>query len=435
MSLHAGVSQTLSLIRHRFWIPQGRSAVRKVLRSCTVCRRHESGPYKMPLMPPLPAERVSESPPFTCTGVDYFGPLFIKRNKNREKVWVCLYTCLVTRAVHLEMMYDMSTQQFLLGFRRFIARHGKPKKVISDNAAQFKLASDTIYSLWGKILTEDDVISYATNQNIHWDFNVELAPWMGGFYERLVGMVKRSLRKALGKACLTSEHLLTLLKEAEAVINSRPLTYVGDDIHSFMTLTPAHFLSLNPKIGSPSHEQDNSVDSDYNPQITSAERLVVMWKRGLKHIDSFWKIWKEDYLLSLRERSQRSLKGPRTQSPFSANVGDVILIKDDLPRGSWRMGRIMDLVTSRDGQIRSAKVLLPSKKIIGRPLNLLYPLECQVKDPDTNQLGDTRQNPLRNQNDDTGNVTKPDEPPSLIRPKRLAANKAQQRISEQLRDN
>ena len=116
VSLHTGVLQTLSLIRHRFWIPQGRSAVRKVLRSCTVCRRHESGPYKMPLMPPLPAERVSESPPFTYTGVDYFGPLFIKRNKNGEKVWVCLYTCLVTWAFHLEMMYDISTQQFLLGF-------------------------------------------------------------------------------------------------------------------------------------------------------------------------------------------------------------------------------------------------------------------------------------------------------------------------------
>ena len=160
-----------------------------------------------------------------------------------------------------------------------------------------------------------------------------------------------------------------------------------------MTLTPAHFLSLNPKKGSPSYEQDKSVDADYNPQITSAERFVVMKKRGLKHIDRFWKIWKEYYLLSLRERSQRSLKGPRTQSPFSANVGDVILIKDDLPRGSWRMGHIMDLVTSRDGQIRSAKVLLPSKKIIGRPLSLLYPTECQVKDTDTNQLGDTRQNP------------------------------------------
>ena len=76
------------------------------------------------------------------------------------------------------MMHDMSTQQFLLGFRRFVARHGNPRRVISDKAAQFKLASDTIYNLWGEILTEDDVISYATNQNIHWDFNVELAPWI-----------------------------------------------------------------------------------------------------------------------------------------------------------------------------------------------------------------------------------------------------------------
>ena len=98
-------------------------------------------------------------------------------------------------------------------------------------------------------------------------------------------------------------------------------------------------------------------------------------------------MWKEDYLLSQRERSQRSSKGSRTQSPFSANVGDVILIKDDLPRGSWRMGHIMDLVTSRDGEIRSAKVLLPSKKIIGRPLSLLYPIECQVKDTDKKSTG------------------------------------------------
>ena len=96
----------------------------------------------------------------------------------------------MTRTVHLEMMHDMSTQQFLLGFRRFVARHGHPKMVISDNAAQFKLASDTIYNLWGEILTEDDVIPYAKSKNIHWDFHVELVPWMGGFYERLVGIVK-----------------------------------------------------------------------------------------------------------------------------------------------------------------------------------------------------------------------------------------------------
>ena len=178
------------------------------------------------------------------------------------------------------------------------------------------------------------------------------------------------------KACLTSEQLLTILKEAEAVINSRPLTYVGDDINSSVTLTPAHFLLLNPKIGSPAYRQDNSNDTDYNPQTTSAERLVTKWKKGLKHVDNFWKLWREDYLLSLRERSQTNLKGPRTHSQFRANVGDVILIKDDLPMGSWRMGLIQDLIISRDGQIRSTKILLPSKKILGRPLSLLYPIEC-----------------------------------------------------------
>ena len=155
---------------------------------------------------------------------------------------------------------------------------------------------------------------------------------MGGFYERLVGLVKRSLRKTLGKVCLTNEQLLTVLKEAEAVINSRPLTYVGDDINSFMTLTPAHFLSLNPKVGLPALSQENTDDTDYRPETTSSERVIALWKKGLKHLNSFWRIWREDYLLSIRERSQRTLKERRTRSPFKANVGDVILVKDDLPR-------------------------------------------------------------------------------------------------------
>ena len=186
-AFHTGCSQTLSLLRHKFWIPQGRSAFRRVLERCVLCRRHEGGPYKMPLMPPIPTERVSASTPFTYTGVDYFGPLFIRTKGESQKVWVCLYTCLVVRSVHLELMYDMSAYHFFLGFRRFIAQHGKPCKIISDNAAHFKLASDTIDKIWGRILTEEDTVSYSANQNIQWTFTVELAPWMGGYYERLVG--------------------------------------------------------------------------------------------------------------------------------------------------------------------------------------------------------------------------------------------------------
>ena len=187
------------------------------------------------------------------------------------------------------------------------------------------------------------------------------------------------------------EQLLTLLKESEAVVNSRPLTYVGDDINSCAALTPAHFLSLNPQIGLPTYNQDDTDDDDYNPQMTTTERIVTTWKKGLKHLDNFWRIWREDYLLNLRERSQRNLKESRTQSPLSANVGDVILLKDDLPRGMWRMGRIHELVTSRDGQTRSAKIQLPNNKIVGRPLNLLYPVECSHERENGAETGQTNE--------------------------------------------
>ena len=135
---HCSVSQTLSIIRQKFRIPHGRSSVRKVLRNCVVCKRVEGNPYKMPTMAPLSASRVSESPPFSHTGLNYMGPLYIKENSEIKKVGVCLMTCTVTRAVHLEMVLNMTTVAFLNALRRFIAVRGKP----DDNAMQFKLANE-----------------------------------------------------------------------------------------------------------------------------------------------------------------------------------------------------------------------------------------------------------------------------------------------------
>ena len=352
-SLHVGASQTLSLIRQKYWIPQGRSAVRAALLKCSVCRHYEGGPYKMPSMPPLPTKRVSQSSPFSHSGVDYFGPLFVKSRYENKKVWVCLYTCLVKRAVHLGLMSDMSTEQFLLGFRRFVARHGTPKEIISDNASQFKLASDVINKLWRNILSENDVLSYATNENIKWKYIVELAPWMGGFYERLIGLVKRSLRKAIGKLRLTYEQLLTILAEVEAIINSRPLVYVDDDINSNISLTPSHFLTLNPRIGTPTCDIDTE-DYDFSLNESSADKLLLKWKKGMKHLERFWKIWRDEYLMNLRERTRTQLREAKKRSQHPAQIGDVVLIKDDLPRGNWRIRKITQLMTSFDEQARSA---------------------------------------------------------------------------------
>ena len=119
---------------------------------------------------------------------------------------------------------------------------------------------------------------------------------MGGFYERLIGLVKRSLRKAIGQLCLTNDQLLTVLKEAEAIINSRPLVYMGDDINSGITLTPAHFLSLNPNVGLSNFAREDDHDISFRPKVNSTENLILIWKKGLKHLEKFWQVWRDDYL-------------------------------------------------------------------------------------------------------------------------------------------
>lgn len=376
--LHSGMAQTLARVRCEYWIPRGRAEVNRVTKNCVMCRKIEGHPFKMPNMPPWPKERVSQDSPFRHTGLDYLGPLYIKTKPENKKVWVCLFTCLSVRAVHLELVQDMSTEQFLLCLRRFIARRGVPSSIISDNATQFKSADKTLQHLWKEVITNPHTQSYASNKGIQWKFIVTKAPWMGGFYERLVGLVKRSLRKTLGKLCLNEIQLQTLLTEIEAVINTRPMMYLDDDINSWSAITPAHFLSLNPNIGIVFNVKDDK-DPDYVPASDCSpdyQKLLKSWKKGHKHLESFWKMWREGYLLSLRERYQTGLKHPRGESQLTPKLGDVVLIKEKLPRGTWRLGKIHKLNISKDGQVRSAEVMLASKFIIKRALSELYPIEC-----------------------------------------------------------
>ena len=320
--------------------------------------------------------RVSEAVPFSRTGLDYLGPINIKVANGQQKVWVCLFTCLVTRAVHLEVMRDMTTEEFIMGLRRFIAQRGTPNEIISDNSKTFKLASETVDLVWKHMIKSDDVQTYVSNQRIKWTIIVELAPWMGGFYERLVGLVKRALRKAIGRKLLTDVQFQTIIKEVQSVLNCRPLVYIGNDVNSNIALTPSHFLSLNPYTGIPMLDIDDENDGNYEPFQSSAQKLLEVWKKGQKMLNEFWKLWKEDYLLSLRERTQTHIKTGRNCAEYSPKCGDIVLVKDSiLPRGCWKFGKVISLVKSKDGLIRSAKVRMPNGGTIGRPVSLLFPLE------------------------------------------------------------
>uniref|UniRef100_A0A1I7VZ41 Integrase catalytic domain-containing protein n=1 Tax=Loa loa TaxID=7209 RepID=A0A1I7VZ41_LOALO len=135
---HAGIGHTLCELRQNFWIPKGRSTVKRVINGCFACRRWRTKPYKLPPMPNLPETRVKRSKPFEQIGLDYMGPITIKHNNEKFKRWIALFTCFTTRAIHLELVENLSAESFMYVLRRFISRRGCPKLVLSDNASQFQ---------------------------------------------------------------------------------------------------------------------------------------------------------------------------------------------------------------------------------------------------------------------------------------------------------
>ena len=144
------------------WIPHGRQVVKKVLQKCHTCRRYRGPPYTMPPMPDLPQECVTPSPPFTYTGVDYFGPLYCTDVSGEGKVWVVLFTCLAIRAIHLEVATDLSADQFLQALRRFISRRGMPRELLSDNAPHFRVADEALTAAWSSAVTDTQVTTYTS---------------------------------------------------------------------------------------------------------------------------------------------------------------------------------------------------------------------------------------------------------------------------------
>ena len=285
-------------------------------------------------------------------------------------------------------------------------------------------------------MNDPQVQSYLSEKRIKWKFIVELSPWFGGFYERLVGTTKMALKKSIGKLHLSLTQLQTVITEIESVVNSRPLVYVDNEIENEI-ITPAHFLSLNPKTGTPILKQidddDDINDPDYqNEELTTAQKLLETWKKGNRHLEQFWKVWKDQYLLNLRERNQKYNKHPRIQNRNEAKIGDIVQVKEPTPRGTWKIGRIVELIKSHDGEERAARVLMPNKNILQRSIVHLYPLECDersVNEPDERAGGPDVQPLPEKVQEQTNDIAR-------TRPRRRAAIEARDRIVGQtLPDN
>ncbi|XP_060756589.1 uncharacterized protein LOC132867628 [Neoarius graeffei] len=363
--MHSGIRDTLVQMRERYWVLRGRQLVKQVVAHCHICRRLKLKPVQQ-VTAPLPRDRVTESPPFEVTGVDFAGPLYVKCSGQPKKAYIALFTCAVTRAVHLELVSDQTTENFLLALRRFIARRGLCKVIYSDNAKTFKRADQDLKELW-RSFRKSELTDFFTDKGITWKFIVERAAWWGGFWERLVRSVKTCLKRVLGKASLTFEELTTMLAEVEAVLNSRPLSYVHNDASEPQPLSPSHFLvgkrltSLPPQTMISSSKATN----------VSREDMGKRWRYRQRLLTSLWNSWRKDYLMDLKSAHQCD-----TPIPTTLKVGDVILIgEDNMPRQTWKMGRIVELFSGRDGLVRSCTVRTSTGSLLRRPIQLIYPLE------------------------------------------------------------
>ncbi|XP_050303942.1 uncharacterized protein LOC126741531 [Anthonomus grandis grandis] len=229
---HIGAQSLMCILRQNFWILGGRRAIRHAISKCVVCKRHTSKPITV-RSPPLSIDRVRDAIEFEITGVDFAGPLFVKSG---EKIWICLFTCAVYRAVHLELCSSLLVVCFMQALRRFIARRGRPRTIYSDNGTNFVGTDNAFSRVDFKKFAET-----SSTERIQWRFNPPTAAWWGGFWERLVGVLKQLLRKVLGRALLDYESLLTIICDCEA-INSRPLTCSSTDPNELVPLTPIMFL-------------------------------------------------------------------------------------------------------------------------------------------------------------------------------------------------
>ena len=159
------------------------------------------------------------------------------QTKFLKKLTSVFYTCASTRAIHLELLRDLSVKSFLQSFRRFAGRRGLPSTLLSDNAKTFKAGCKEVKT----IVRSHEVQRYLSSNRVTWKFIVERAPWWGGFWERLIQSVKKCLKKTVGRTSLDYDELNTVLVETESIINSRSLTYVyGDDESISHLLTPSH---------------------------------------------------------------------------------------------------------------------------------------------------------------------------------------------------
>lgn len=308
----------------------------------------------------LPKQRVVPSSPFTITGVDYAGPILVKQGSYRPKqikAYIAVFVCLATKAIHLELVSELTTNAFIAALRRFIGQYGAPSEIHSDNGTNFQGAKNELHQLYELFRQESEVdliIQFCQIKEIEWHFIPPNAPEFGGLWEAAVKSTKTHLKRIVGNAVLTFEEMATVLREIQAVLNSRPLFAVSNDPTDPEVITPAHFL-----IGRPM----NAIPEPTNNEV-KINRLN-RWQHCKLMREHFWRAWSREYLMSLQPRKKNWV------TMDNVKPGMVVLLHDkNRPPLLWKLGRVTLVHPGADNLVRTVDVLSEGT-IYRRPITKL----------------------------------------------------------------
>lgn len=365
--LHAGPQLLQSLISKQYWILSARSLIRSRIHKCIQCFRAKP-PIVFPKMANLPEARTNPAPCFQKTGLDYAGPMDVKVHTLRRaqvvKAYLCLFVCFTTKAVHIEIATDLSTDTFVAALTRFISRRGLPSDVYLDNATNFVGAQNkldkTIKHLLRQEVTKNKLNEISVHNKIKFHFIPPAAPHIGGLWESAVKSAKTHLRRVIGNQILTLEEFQTLTCRVEAILNSRPLTPLSADPSELNALTPGHFIIGRSLVSLPESESEN-IPIDH----------LKRWQRIQAMSQHIWKRWQIEYLHTLQQRAKW-----RKGKPNLA-IGDLVIVHtpNTAPQ-SWCLGRITKTFPGKDGIIRVLEIKT-AKGILIRPVVKVSPLPQQ----------------------------------------------------------
>jgi len=352
--LHAGPQALVASIQTRFWPMGARDIARSVVRKCVTCFEFKPR-FSVPLMASLPKERVSIERPFNRSGVDFCGPILIKSGIRRVtaiKCYISVFICFTTRAIHLELVSNLTTDAFLAALTRFMLRRGVCSHIHSDNITNFVGANKVLKQLFQLSKNNQSVVDEIASRGVQWHFIPPAAPHFGGLWEAAVKSAKHHLLKATKWTLLNFEEMGTLLYEIELIVNFRPLTACSSEPSDYEALTPNHFL-----VGWPA-TLPQQLDVSTIPQ-NRLRRFELMRQQ----VQLFWKRWSMEYLPQLHQRGKWTTLGRNIE------IGDLAILKEDnVAPLQWKLVRVVATHPEVDGIVRVITVKRNSGIQLKRPV-------------------------------------------------------------------